>query len=540
MRRFAGVSSLIITALVMVSCTSLPAADSEPAESVQSGTQSDHLPLEDTPFSLLPQSGGRGGAKQTRYPLVERQIETLPFDLWSPEEQELDTNVLTAQALAQQGVDFEASGDTRGEPSLAVLAMLESGVPFVRGQPLDHSTTTVGVLDEENQFLSLAETIDPEKVRFLPEASPFETLQAVSAGSAGPLVVWLSVGAGGKQWSLMGWNEESGVVQELASSASMTLSFSGVSATLVPGLEPPRTNAGYAYYEVSMPHSLFESATPGLRFQDLIDGDVDDGDAAVATFRVALDAPGVAEFVGPSAQVLPDPVDPHGLYWVTSPFSDWQGAGREDLTADEDEGNQDSEEGGDQNPRRFQGAPGDASWGQALSYSTLHAFATGHSFVEVERAPVFVVWGDEDSAEPLFGVGPADRWVVSDLAATEGFVVAVATGEEAAGEGLSSWLLVWDLEEESIVAAIPSPVPLPSVSASGDLVLWGGSSTENSADDSAAGETDTYVWQRGGDEVLALSSSRDGERPLIGGERMALTRTYRGGSPYWQFITWKQ
>lgn len=465
------------------------------------------------------------GSRATRFPLVAVEEEGLPFTLWLPEDTVGTVAVqdVVDVAAAVEGEDYLEGGTTEGEP-VTVLALFDDGSAFVTGRSPNYSTEIVGVL-VDGKFEPLPE-FGVEVVTYLPEGTPYASLQASGAATWGPIVVWMSVGAGGKQWSLMSWNRETRVAVELASSSSMTLGFTGISARQTPDLAPPTLNGGYAYFDVTIPESLFDEAVPGVRFHELEQSESGDDSTGVATFRVPLTSPGDATFVGPSAQVIPDAGYGNGLFWVSSPLTDWDTAELDTLGV---------AQSGAQS-----GEGGDASWLQALSYLQVYRLATGDEPPR-QGAPTFIVWGDADEVAPLFGFSPTDDWVLSDMAASEDFLVASITAAESlgaegsSGESPASWLLAWDLAGDEMVAAIPSVAAVPSVSLSGDLVAWGALLDPES--EGLDAPPHAYVWRIGSKEVYELPSEGDGYAPLLSGRTIATSQAGSSGT-YWTFLTW--
>lgn len=518
-RRLGALAFGLAATLALSACTPSGAAFDGQAQPGKQGSQQSGV---EVTAGLDPiQEGNR----VTRFPLVAVEEEGLPFTLWLPEDTvgTVAVQEVVDVAAAVDGEDYLEGGTTRGEP-ITVLALFEDGSAFVTGRSPNYSTEIVGLLTD-GEFKPLPE-LGVEVASYLPEGTPYESLQASGAATWGPIVVWMSVGAGGKQWSLMTWNRETRVAVELASSSSMTLGFTGISARQTPDLAPPTLNGGYAYFDVTIPESLFDEAVPGVRFHELEQSESGDQSSGVATFRVPLASPGDATFVGPSAQVIPDAGYGNGLFWASSPLTDWN---TEELDAL-----------GVAQSGESLGEVGDASWLQALPYSQVYRLATGNE-APAKGAPTFAVWGDTDDVAPLFGFSPTDDWVLSDMAASEDFLVVSITASEALGSGGSSgdapvsWLLAWDLAEEKMVAAIPSVAAVPSVSLSGDLVAWGALLDPGSEGGDAPPHA--YVWRIGSEDVYELPSEGDGYAPLLGGRTIATSQADSSGT-FWTFLTW--
>lgn len=473
--------------------------------------------------------------RQGDLPLVPAEFDTVPFQVWSGttvNPQDVTVAGRNGPKVARPDQQYRVLGSTSETSADEVLAMTEGGRAFGTGTSPRSSRGTVGLIDTNGNFTALEEVEGVSEPVMLPGSPPFQSLNGTGASSFGQVVVWMSVGAGGKQWSLMGWNMQTGVVTELASSAAMTLDFSGISAHLVPGLEPPELNGSYAYFEVAIPQTVYEAARPGVRFHEIHVEDSETAAYGVAMFRVALDSPGDIVFVGPSALVVADPQKPRGMFWVegpTSPSGD---------TAEPEE----QVEGG-----RWH----EDSGLESLDYQDLLEVAT-KEVPSPTREPSLIVWGEGEIVSPLLGFGPALQWTVSDVEVTPDYLVAALTKTEivqganaANASGPPAWLVAWDTATQAVVGIAKSEVAVPDLFVSDDLVVWGAAADLSAAADSAIGAvspqgaSDAFIWRIGSPDVYQIPSEDAVVGPQLSGSTIAV-RQGRDDDTGWSFLKWLQ
>lgn len=519
---------LVATAALIGSlagCSGSSRQSGQSAESPQSHTED----AAQSEAQLLQSSQIFGdGTRSAQLPLEPVEVEGLPFQMWLPKG-ETTVELATGGGVepAKAGHQYRLLGS---EDDFTVLALFDDGTPFGTGRTATQATPAIGVLDPLDQFVPI-ESSTLKAVRMLPEAAPFESLQPVRAATWGPVVVWTAVGAGGKQWSLLSWNRETSVVVELASSSSMMLDFSG--KNLMSNAQPPAVNGGHAYFEVAIPQKLFEAAKPGVRFHDLDVQGATDEEVRVATFRVPLTDPGDVMFVGPSSQIALDPEYIGGLFWSATPYG-----GRdhdEDLVTPQS-GEEDRGSGSD--------------WPQAVPYLDLFRSAVEEKPSNGGR-PTFIVWGDGRTVTPLFGFSSSDKWVTTDIAASEQHLVVAVSSvkaieqETASKASTASWLIVWNLAAGEVETVVPSSVVAPSLVASEDLLVWGPSEDpleDPGKDHGSKGRLGkpldpAFAWEIGGEAIYRLPGGTTGIGPFLAGSDIAVSDEDTG-SVSWKFLRW--
>lgn len=510
---------LAAAALTIAGC----ANHGQGAEGSHQSTQSGLEEEVQSHFDLV-QSGDllESGTRTTRFPLAPVEVDGVPFELWVPEAGQAEDVPLSEDLrIARNNKEFHRLHE---ESDFTVFALFDDGTPFGTKRIATQATPAVGVMDSSGEFQPIDSTT-VKGMELLPEAAPVESLQPVAASTWGPIVVWVGAGAGGKQWSVLSWNRDTSVLVELASSSSLMLDFGGVN--LVPDQKAPMVNGGYAYFEVAVPQKLFEIAKPGVRFHDLEVEEMRDEEMRGAAFRVPLTKLGDLTFVGPSGQIAPDPVYGDGLFWSSTPFSS-------EFDQDRDFAPQ---SGGHLGEEPSEEGP---NWLQALSYPSVFRSATGDEPFQVD-APTFIVWGGEGLVAPLFGFAPAKDWIVTDLAASEEFLVAsissaqVLEGDKPARNTPSSWLVAWDLIEQDVVGVAPTTVVAPMVSISADLVVWGPADLANGEDDGEA--PDGFAWRIGEEEVYELPGGAVRAGPFLGGKTIAVADS-EDLLEVWRFLDW--
>lgn len=494
----------------------------------------------------------QSGAERRKIERLERvEDANLPFDLWSTDGATggpVPIAGAEGPLLARDGKKFSTIGTTRGGSDCKVLTMVDGERAFGSGTSPSISRETVGLIDTRGDFTAWSETPGIQDPQMLPGAAPFQSLNATGAASSGSVVVWMSVGAGGKQWSLMAWDLTRGSVTELASSASMTLGFTGISATVTPGLEPPEVNGRYAYFQVAIPQNVYDAATPGMRFHEIEVTGKESPDFGVAVFRVALDAPGDVVFVGPSAQINADQGAVEGIFWATSPGASVDAAQTDATVEDFPDRQSGSELSGDDNrsPTGQSGPLGEKDLGyRRLLEQSIKAF------IPDSEQPNLVMWTDSRAIQPLLGVGPASTWAISDMdtsldylvvAVTKMSVVTGTPGPEI--EGPPSWVIAVDLNTGAVVGAAKSEVAVPDIFVSGDLVVWGAAADLTAASAEAIGEvtetgaSDGFVWRIGTDTVYQLPSENQVVGPQIAGDVIAIRQVDHNGQTGWSFLRW--
>ena len=484
-------------------------------------------------------------------PLAPKTIADVPFDVWVSEGSIPDDLVIGGAdrpTRAKEGRQFHVLGSTRGKTDAQVLTLIDGGVAFGTGTSPQVSRETVGLIGTEGKFTALQEVPNVGDGSTLSGDAPFESLNATGASSWGQVVVWVAVGTGGKQWALVGWNVETGQISELATAESMTLGFTGISARMVPGLEPPKVNGGYAYFEVAIPQNVYDAATPGVRFHEIQVSGESSPDYGVAVFRVPLDSPGDVVFVGPSAQVIADPVIDRGMFWAAAPSSDIDSLHDGTLRGDLEQNQSGSGLGTDNAAQSGQWDP--LAGLESFNYSNLLEVAAGKQ-VHESKAPDLVVWRNASVISPLLGFGPANDWVISDLEASQRYLVVALTkmsvvrGEEqSSSDGPPAWLVAWDMETGRVAGLAKSEVAVPNLSVSGDMVAWGAGADLSQATSDAIGNvsvegaSDGFVWQIGSDVVFQLPSEDVVVPPQISGHTIAVRQVDSEGVSGWTFLRW--
>lgn len=538
MRWHCGAAAIwTVCALVLSACAvspstggGLPSQSSQSLESPQSAESS-------------PQRRG------TASYLAAHTLSDLPFQLWVPSTEPDPAPVLAGlngPIAAVPGRDFVLLGRTRPETDAGVLTLMEGPQAFGTGVAPSISRATVGLIGTDGEFTAWSEAAGVQEPTMLPGAAPFQSLNATGAAANGPVVVWMSVGAGGKQWSLMGWNTARGAITELASSASMTLGFTGISAQVVPGLEPPEVNEGFAYFQVAIPQNVYDAATPGMRFHEIEVTGQESPDYDVAVFRVALDSPGDSVFVGPSAQINADPEIAEGIFWVSSPSA----VASDERTEAEVERFPDPQSGG-RDPYGPAPELTSALDDLSLGYRGLLRRAVNEAVASADE-PSLILWADSAVVRPLVGVGPAQSWAVSDVDASADYLVialtkmSVVRGEDGAvGEGPPSWIVALDLRSGTVAAAAKSEVAVPDLFVSGDLVVWAAAADLSNASDAAVGAvtdegaSDGFVWRIGSESVYQLSSENAVVGPQVFGDTIAIRQVDAQGDAAWSFLDWR-
>lgn len=528
------VAGLLATLIVSGCAVSPSTGDAEASQS----SQSLEIPQSDSDVTAP-----RGDEN----PLSLRGVPALPFQVWLPAQIPDPRPALAGlngPTLAVLGRDFLHEGSTSGETDAEVFALMEGDVAFGAAVAPTVSRPTVGLFHPSGEFTAWSEVPGVQEPAMLPGSAPFQSLNATGAAASGPLVVWMSVGAGGKQWSLMAWNTHSGAIAELASSVSMTLGFTGISATVLPGLEPPEVNGRFAYFQVAIPQNVYEAATPGMRFHEIEVTGQESVDYDVAVFRVALEDPGDVVFVGPSAQIDADPQVGEGVFWVSSPTT----VAGDQRTEEEVDDHAQSETSRDP----YGAAPELISSLDDLSleYDVLADRALKEPLPAAEQ-PNLILWADDGSVHSLLGLGPAEEWAVSDLDASPRYLaialtkMGVVRGEETVeGDGPPSWIIAVDLDNGEVVGAAKSEVAVPDVFISGDLVVWSAAADLSEAADGAVGEvsdegaSDAFVWRVGSESVYQLASEDAVVAPRIFGDRIAIRQADNEGQSAWAFLQW--
>ncbi len=474
-------------------------------------------------------------------PLRPEKVDGVPFRVWTGSGvQDLAVVELAETVDAEADVDYQLLGSTSGHTDAQVLTMMAGGTAFATGSTPHASRPTVGLLGTQGAFQAFADVPGVQSPQYLPEPVPFRALNATGAGSWNNIVVWAGVGSGGKQWSLMGWNASTGVVAELSSASSMTLGATGISARMVPGLKAPVVNGKYAYFEVAIPQSVYDAATPGIRFHEISAEGLESSNFGVAVFRVPLTSPGDAVFVGPSTQVAADAAHGDGMFWVSTPSSDADSQADEDLVGDLAHNAETAQSGQETDALATPGL-------QGYSYSQLLETATGRLRVG-GGTPNLFVWRTQEAVQPLFAAGSTDEWVVTDIDASDEILAVALTRveglvENAEGEDVEpeAWVLAWDLESASLVGAAQSEVPVPELFVSGDILVW--SETQESiqaggkiiAAPEVDGEASSYVWRAGDERVLRLTGVSS---PRVGGDIVAIKTAEGDSAGIWTFLRW--
>lgn len=489
--------------------------------------------------------------RSSALPLAPRQIAGVPFDLWVSEGGIPDDIVVgggESPTEARAGEQYYALGSTRGKTDAQVLAMIDGGVAFGTGTSPQVSRETVGLIGTDGKFTALQDVPNVGDPALEPGGAPFQSLNATAASSQGQVVVWVAVGTGGKQWALVGWNIETGQISELATAESMTLGFTGISARMVPGLEAPTVNGAYAYFEVAIPQNVYDAATPGVRFHEIQVSGESSPDYGVAVFRVPLDSPGDVVFVGPAAQVIADPTINRGMFWTAAPGTDIDPLHTGTLSGDLEQNQSGSGYGGESQSQSGQWDP--RAGLESFNYSNLIEVAAGRR-IPGSQAPDLVVWRNTSIISPLLGLGPANDWVISDLEASERYLVIAVTKmsvvsgqDDTASQSPPAWLVAWDLESGQVAGVAKSEVAVPNLSASGDMVVWGASADllEATSDAignvSAEGASDGFVWQIGSDVVFQLPSEDVVVAPQISGHTIAVRQVDSEDVSGWTFLRW--
>ena len=161
------------------------------------------------------------------------------------------------------------------------------------------------------------------------------------------------------------------------------------------------------------------------------------------------------------------------------------------------------------------------------------------------------MWRNASVISPLLGFGPANDWVISDLEASQRYLVVALTkmsvvrGEgQSASDGPPAWLVAWDMETGRVAGLAKSEVAVPNLSVSGDLVVWGaGADLSQATSDaignvSAEGASDGFVWQIGSDVVFQLPSEDVVVTPQISGHTIAVRQVDSEGVSGWTFLRW--
>lgn len=432
MKRILAVAAFF--GLVLTGCT----YSGSPFVGAQSGAQSGYW----TDLELVQSGEVHPGERETRFPLVPIGADGVPFELWVP----YDGPNLVDIVASNEDVPLHAGVEVVAEipKDLDVFDMFEDG-------------TVLAALDGEagvwgrDEFEPISSVVAEETTQWLPERISEPNLRAVAGSAVSDVAVWVE--SSGSAWSLVGWNRDTNVLVELASSHAMDPDTGGHEVILG---DPPKVDAGAAYvlFDAQVSEVVAGSLDPGMYFFEwMLNSELDwwpqsaqsaeqsgraDPQSGLASpadtsvgFKVPMRQPGAVEYVASGRNFAVDPEFSGGAYWAAAP----------EMT----------------------------DFGTVLEesyYTQVFTRGTGQMLPETQ-APTFVVWSDSDLAQPLFGVGPSEDWQLDALAASDSYVAAQVNA--AGTDGV--WLMIWDLEQEQLafVVSVPDAADLTVM---GEQVIW--------------------------------------------------------------------
>lgn len=437
-------------AVLLAGCTpSLPPRDQFLSSSQSSGQSEDS-------FDLAEELQWREGRRYATYPMVQLEVPGAPFSLWAPPDAVGEfTEAIEQESLAAAA--FDESTKTSLTLEGTALALLDDGSLFGAG-----ATGDPGVFSSDGTFTPLQELVPQSNTFFLPESSGYESLSAVAAAGAaraeedGQIVVWLATGRG-SDWSLFSWDSSAGVVTELASQASM--SVSSVTSNVELPSEPTLSTSGqYTYFNAVVPKELLGSPWYGGRLHEFVTSGDDLAGQEEAAFRVSLRSPGDVVYLGSDLTVAADP------YFTSGLFSASLEPGGDVLV--------------DEAPQS-----GSESLKLDLSLENTCAPLTGSPCYPQLRV---ASWSDDEGVEPVIGLEPAAEWLLTDLEAGERYLVGTIVSEGS--ERQDAWLFIWDLEQIQLRALIQTNGTAKPTT-TGESVVW--------VDDTGA-----FLWSREIDSLL--------------------------------------
>ncbi|MFZ1382696.1 MAG: hypothetical protein WAS54_07930 [Scrofimicrobium sp.] len=515
----AGAAIFAATSL-MAGCTaSEPAPESNEVQSAQSddaGSADEEEPAWDD------------SARPSVMPLIAQELPELPFEIWAPGHSVGEqTQILNAQRAEYDGDKIVELGTAEAELPPNVLTLLTEGSGFGVGVDEDSSLPEVGIITPEEGFTSLSALPGIAAANYLADGVPYQTLSAFAADSSDRAVVWLAKGETDDVWSLMNWNREEGTLQELASSSSMSLGSAELSVRMEssPTLS---TNGRYVLFSVLLPTATIDTAEPGSSFEDLEVPEDLGAEYSSALFRVALDAPGAAIYIGSEMRAQADPVYSRGVFMSPGQplvFS----------------GEQESQSGS--------GAEQANGW-----KSTIESVCGENSGDPCDTTPSLpVTWTDGETSYPIFIIRNGDRWNIASMSVSERYLVvsvesSVQGVEEVGTQRSGGWLLIWNLEASQLIAAIQTDSPA-APSAGKDLVVWADlpiieESDGEEAQSGALAQNLAYLFEpaqsedeKGSAYLLPAGPADSG--PKVSGDILAVRTLGEDRVPTWTFLQWK-
>lgn len=523
-----GSKRLIVTGTTILAATSLIAGCSSSEPTPESGDQQSSQSDGASEADEDDAPEWDDSVRPSVMPLVAQDISELPFDIWAPEPSvEINTQILSETHAEDDQEKIVELGSAQAEVPPNVLTLLTEGSGFGMGIDEDSSLPEVGIITPEDGFTSLSALPGIAAANYLADGVPYQTLTAFAADSSDRAVVWLAKGETDDVWSLMSWNRDEGTLQELASSSSLSTNSteSFVRMETSPTLS---TNGRYVLASVSLPTSIIETAEPGSSFEDLEVPQDLGSEYSSALFRVELDSPGAAVYLGSDLLAEADPVYTRGIFVS-------QGEPQTLLTEQETQSGSGAE--------------------QSDGWKTTIDFVCGAASGEAcDTNPVLpIIWTDGETSYPIFIIDDGDQWKVASMSASARYLVvsvepSALEGEEPDAQKPGAWLLIWDLDSSHMVAAVQTDGPVVP-SAGESLVVWGNLATTGESDgaqlesgmtpDRPAYLFDPTQAEDDAGSVYLLPAGPADSGPKVSGDILAVRTLDEKHVPTWTFLQWK-